>query len=224
MIKKIGIIVLSLGIVAILVGVGYPYINKYINNSKETNDSKEKDETNNNGKNTVVDGSIDSCPGCKFMYLSNTDIWTAWNSDGKTPTKITSKLSDSYLDVTKSSGKRYFLGVKLNEENEIINIYGCGIQKEVPFCVEATSDGSKYENNKQVLKKKIWADDFKIEKGSENNMEYEVTYRLPTYELLAVQTYSVGTIRIGNNNYSLCVIGYNGYAYCKEQAIPESEQ
>ena len=207
--KKIGVTILLLGILVVIAGGAYLYFNK----SKDP--ESRKNETNNKNESNNVD-SIDSCSGCKFLYMPNTAIWVSWNTDGNTPTKITSTLKDSYLEITKSSVNRYFLGVKLNNENEIMNIYACGVQNNVPFCVEAASDGSKYENNKTILKNKVWNDSYIIDKNTENNEEYEVTYCRPTEEYVGVQIFSEGTVKIGDNDNSLCIIKSNGYAYCKD--------
>ena len=207
--KKSGAIILSLGLViAIVIGVYLFFIKPK---------GPETDEPDDSGNKNVASGKIDTCPGCKFMYSPNIDMWTAWNTEGKTPTKITSKLSDSYLEITKSSGKRYFLGVKLNDANEVTNIYGCGIQDDVPFCVTATSDGSKYESNKRILKNKVWHEFFKTEKYTEDNVEYEVTYCLPSVEILAVQIFSEGTIKLGDDNNNVCSAISNGYFRCWEE-------
>ena len=100
---------------------------------------------------------IESCPDCKFMYyvVDPNDIaavkWTTWNNQNQTPTQITSGLYDNYEELIATTGKNYFLGVKLNNNNEVTNAYACGVKDNEPFCLEGTSDGSKYTANQTLL-------------------------------------------------------------------------
>ena len=100
-------------------------------------------------------GTIESCPDCKFTYFVANSIsdakWTTWNTNSQTPTQITSGLYDSYDELIATTGKNYFLGVKLNSNNEVTNAYACGVKDGTPFCIEGTSDGSKYNANKTLL-------------------------------------------------------------------------
>jgi len=110
--------------------------------------------------------TIESCPDCKFMYYADpeditTVKWTTWNmglwddANGEyvhqTPTQITSGLYDNYEELIATTGKNYFLGVKLNNNNEVTNAYACGVKDNEPFCIEGTSDGSKYTANQTLL-------------------------------------------------------------------------
>ena len=62
-----------------------------------------------------------------------------------------SGLYDNYEELIATTGKNYFLGVKLNSSNEITNAYACGVKDDVPFCIEGTSDESKYTANQTLL-------------------------------------------------------------------------
>ncbi len=95
-------------------------------------------------------GTIDTCNGCKYMHSYNS-FYTVGNRYGKTPSVITSGYSDTYFDVIESSGKDYFLGIKLNNNNQVTNAYACGIKDNIPFCGEITKDGSAYQSNKAIL-------------------------------------------------------------------------
>ena len=97
-----------------------------------------------------ANGTIESCPDCKFIYTTDT-MYTTWNNKSETPTEITSGYSENYNDIVTSSGKNYFLGVKLNNNNEVTNAYACGVKDGTPFCIEGTSDGSKYTANQTLL-------------------------------------------------------------------------
>ena len=101
-------------------------------------------------------GTIESCPGCKYIYRvvnpedDSTRNWTTWNM-GRwddinsvaipgTPSVLTSGLYDSYEELIATIGKNYFLGVKLNNNNEVTNAYACGVKDNVPFCIEGKLD------------------------------------------------------------------------------------
>ena len=110
-------------------------------------------------------GTIDSCPGCKFIY-STTQMWTTWNTESETPTQITSGYSENYNDIVTSSGKNYFLGVVTNNNNEVTNDYACGIKDGTPFCIEGTNDGSKYTANQGLINgASLWNNTCNIQTG-----------------------------------------------------------
>ena len=80
-------------------------------------------------------------------------MYATWNTQSQTPTVVDpSTLSNNYEDVVTSSGNNIFLGVKLNNSNQITNAYACGLKDGVtPFCIEGTVDGSKYNDNVTLL-------------------------------------------------------------------------
>ena len=96
-------------------------------------------------------GSIPTCQDCKFIRVVNTQMYPTWNTGNNTPTVLTTGYSENYLDIVNSSGKNYFLGVKLNNNNEITNAYVCGIVNGKAACLEGTSDGSKYADHVTLL-------------------------------------------------------------------------
>ena len=96
-------------------------------------------------------GSIPTCQDCKFIHIVNTQMYPTWNTGNNTPTVLTTGYSENYLDIVNSSGKNYFLGVKLNNNNEITNAYVCGIVNGKAACLEGTSDGSKYADHVTLL-------------------------------------------------------------------------
>ena len=98
----------------------------------------------------VAAGTIESCPDCKFMYPTSVTL-AVWNTYSETPTQITSGLYDNYEELLETTGKNYFLGVKLNNNNEVTNAYACGVKEGVPFCIEGTVDGSRYTDNQILL-------------------------------------------------------------------------
>ena len=113
--------------------------------------------------------TIPSCPDCMFLYIANTPLYTSWNVAGEdpmtgdpipvTPTVLTSGLYYDYQALVATTGKEYFMGVKLDSNNQIERAYGCGIKNNVPFCIEGTlgpefggtSCLTAYLSNKSVL-------------------------------------------------------------------------
>ncbi len=114
-----------------------------------------------------ANGTIESCPNCKFLYVLNTPMYTTWNTESETPTEITSGYSENYNDIVTSSGKNYFLGVVTNAYNQITNAYACGIYNGItPFCIEGTSDGSKYNSNTALVNgSSLWNNTCTVESG-----------------------------------------------------------
>ena len=105
----------------------------------------------NEGIWVTKEGTIESCPDCKFIYTTSV-LYTSWNTSSQEATKVTSGLYDSYKDVIKN-GKNYFFGLKLNINNEVTNAYACGVKNDVPFCIEGYNDNSKYSANQTILQK-----------------------------------------------------------------------
>ncbi len=119
---------------------------------------------------------IDTCPGCKFLYATDT-MYTSWNTMGKTPTVLTSGLSDSYLDIIDRTNRDYFLGVKLNSNNQATNIYACGIKNKIPFCVEGYNDSTVYNSNKSILtSQSLWGDSCNVIPGGYQNVHCGLDY------------------------------------------------
>ena len=150
---------------------------------------------------------IDSCIGCKFLYLSNKNIYTAWNTENINPTVLTN-ITDNYKDVINTSGKNYFLGVKLNSDNQITNGYACGVKDNVPFCIEGTIDGSKYLSNQAILQsEKLW------------NNTCDVYYDEPNYTGCSASEFFADTSSNGGVGTGLsfninCYVNPNGSLGC----------
>ena len=99
-----------------------------------------------------VNPQIESCVGCRFMYTNDFLIPT-WSND--VTSEVTTGLYDNYQDVVEESNKDYFLGVKLNSNNQIIDAYACGIKNDIPFCIQKTSNNSIYTANTKILQN-VW--------------------------------------------------------------------
>lgn len=95
-------------------------------------------------------GTIPSCPDCEFMYTTN---YYNYGANGTTRTKIENTdgvtLSSNYNDVITET-RKYFLGVKFSGD-KVEKAYACGIENDIPFCLEGYTDGSKQSANINVL-------------------------------------------------------------------------
>ena len=97
------------------------------------------------------EGTIASCPNCKFIFSDSNLMYTTWNTKGEEPTILTTGYSEDYRDVIKSTGKNYFLGLITNGSNQVTRAFTCGVYNNVPFCVEGDANGSKYNENLALL-------------------------------------------------------------------------
>ena len=100
--------------------------------------------------------TIDSCPGCKFMYTTNSYQYGGTNNPNATQVSTLSGVTTNYTTLNKN----YFLGfteVDDGNGNMVIDrAFACGIKGEIPnqgatFCIEGTTDGSKYSDNVILL-------------------------------------------------------------------------
>lgn len=168
--------------------------------------------------------TISSCPGCVYKYTTST-LMPSWNTVGQPATVLSSdEYSENYEDVILNSGKNHFLGIKLNENDEIEKIYACGIKGEnpnlgTPFCIEGKSDNTLYNSNKEIL-----------------DSVYVYTYNPPSYmtgcnftdsnssgvcygwmysSLFTGGQVTMATTTNGNGNFSgNCTVYNNGPAFC----------
>ena len=115
--------------------------------------------------------TIETCPGCKFMYTtSNYQYGGASNVNATEVANLPAGLvKDDYNDVISSSGKNYFLG--FTESNgKIDRAFACGIKGEDPnngtvFCIEGSPDGSTYSANNSLLRTLYGLRDYGIDLG-----------------------------------------------------------
>ena len=171
----------------------------------------------------LAPGAIESCPGCKFLYINidvnpELEMWTTWNTFGETPTVLTTGLYDSYLDVVSISGKPFFLGVKQNNQNQITNAYVCGIYNgSKPFCIEGTPDGSNYSNNSSFINgPDLWNNTCpEYVDDSDETVTNCDSNSLDTLDAAAYDTGRVLTgFAIHGGDY--CYVGDNGAVGCRD--------
>ena len=142
-------------------------------------------------------------------------MYTTWNTNSETPTQITSGYSENYNDIVTSSGKNYFLGVKLNSNNEVTNAYACGVKDNVPFCIEGTSDGSKYTANQTLINgANLWNNTCTVE--SDYTGYYTECGPWDNTSLSAF-AHSDGIVNVGVvNGDDACEVGPDGSFGCRE--------
>ena len=166
----------------------------------------------------VSHGTIDSCPGCKFLYLSNyVSLYTDWADSTLTP----SDYYENYEDVISESGKDFFLGVKLNSNNKITNAYACGIKDNVPFCIEG-EDTTKYASNVSILQGANLYNNTCIEyPDSETGAGFDYYECGPWDNSSDMSAYitSDGSAYSGNDMYNnYCAVYYDGQLECYENS------
>ena len=155
-------------------------------------------------------GTIESCPNCKFIYSTN-DMWTTWNTASQSPTILTSGYSTNYNDIVTSSGKNYFLGVVTNVSNQITNAYACGIYNgTTPFCIEGSADGANYSSNSSFINgSNLWNNTCTVESdytecGSWDGSSVSADARSP------------GDVDAGVSYDYVCYVSSNGVVSCSE--------
>ena len=95
--------------------------------------------------------AISTCPGCVFAwYPSSETKWIKGSGQGENEASGNNKLTDYYEDYT-TLEKNYFLGYVIDNNNYIIKSYACGIENGKAFCLQNSSDGSKYSSNVEIL-------------------------------------------------------------------------
>lgn len=95
---------------------------------------------------------IDTCPNCVFNYYHFNDY--AWQDNNTIGHKSVKYFKD-YKELKDENGnqREIFYGYVVDKEDMIERLFVCSFVDEKPYCIEATSDGSKYESNKSILNK-----------------------------------------------------------------------
>ncbi len=163
-------------------------------------------------------GTIKSCSGCKFMYTEN-EYWTTWNTNSRVPTEMTIGLYDSYLDVVANSGKKYFLGLKLNSNNQVTRAFACGIKDDKAFCIEGTKDGAMYNSNLTLLQSESLYNNTCIVQTKNAGTAYETVQTecgpFDGSNLISAHINTVGVAFVGNSKLHYCYAGSAGDFDCR---------
>ena len=152
-------------------------------------------------------GRIESCPGCKFMYTTNTYYYGGTNNPNATLVSTLTGVTNDYRTLNKN----YFLG--FTESNgKIARAFACGINdydasNEIPFCIEGATDESTYSANKDVLDKMMWA--YRCGESLEYGPEY-----MCTGNALDAGDYE-DHVGVWTPN-GMCIVKNDGRLYCSE--------
>ena len=181
--------------------------------------------------------TIESCPDCKFMYYvvndSNDPLFTTWNMAGydevnqveirETPSVITEGLYDDYEELINTTGKNYFLGVKLNGSNQVTNAYACGVKNDVPFCIEGTlylglggtQNATTYSTNQTLLQgANLYNNTCNV--VQQTGYEYTECGLWDNSSSLSAGADSDGTVSAGVGRNDGCDVSTYGYFGCDE--------
>lgn len=144
----------------------------------------------------------DMCPGCKYIYTKTTFQY----GSGATALDSTlqSELKDNWEDVVTASGKKKFLGVKVNSSTNVVEkAYACGIKDGVPFCIEGSKDGSTNNTNKTLLNSASLYNNGCNDDGSE----------VRCYGPVGAGAYSSGDVFVFNNGSGCDAYGSSARCY-----------
>ena len=95
--------------------------------------------------------AISTCPGCVFAWYTGSEMkWIKGSGYGENEASGNNKLTNYTEDYT-TLEKNYFFGHVIDNNNYIIKSYACGIDNNKAFCIQSSSDGSKYSSNVDIL-------------------------------------------------------------------------
>ncbi len=111
-------------------------------------------------------GTIDSCPGCMFVWVDDNGSAKEfeYGTNGDTLADVLDGvdssdyiLSTNYNDVI-TPDRNYFMGMILDggTSGKITRVFACGVKSQNPnmgaaFCIEGTHDGSKHNSNISLI-------------------------------------------------------------------------
>ena len=145
-------------------------------------------------------------------------FWTTWNTESNEPSVLTSSDYVYNYEDAMISGLDFFLGFKLNANNQIEKAFACGIYSNItPVCIEGYPGGNKYEANKKLLQDtRLWDNYCSIETYEEGtNSEYEQIRCQSPGEVLTAYSLSSGLVTVGDIYYDSCTVSSNGYVSCR---------
>ena len=129
----------------------------------------------------------------------------------------------NYLDLVNTTGKNYFLGVKLNSNNQPTNAYACGIKDGTPFCIEGslyeglggTNTTAIYTRNSTTLRtQNVFGSACTIQIQSHPYEPRTVSTKCETSSLKA-KAIDIGTVGVGLGN-AVCLVNTFGYFGCTD--------
>ena len=168
--------------------------------------------------------TIPSCPGCVYAYVYVT------YGQPQQPLKYgpngTGDILNEYTRDYTTLNKNHFLGFILDGNQKIERAFACGINENdgTPFCIEGTTDGSKYLDNVAVINGLSYCSSGCTEKSSYNgsyvdfgappNMGGENQIGGATYNDGWAYTYVSANPYQSRNGFR-CDVVNSGYASCQ---------
>ena len=130
----------------------------------------------------VIDnpGSIDTCPGCKFVFVSSEYQYGGANNSNAT---LISNMVDTVTNDYRTLNKNYFIGFTETQDGKIDRAFACGIKGENPnqgtaFCVEGTIDDNMkatvYANNQAIVNTIYGTENSVCTESTNSSEEYQI--------------------------------------------------
>ena len=155
--------------------------------------------------NTGLPTLAEMCPGCRYLFTKS-----GYNYGIDGDTLAVSATKANYNDAI-TSDRQFFLGVILSDvdHGKIERAFACGINDGLPFCIEGTHDGSKYENNKIFLNRLYGPYDESTYHGCSDSGSNMICFG----SVVIADTSDDGYARVGNN-LKRCSVSDDGKLYC----------
>ena len=147
----------------------------------------------------IGSNQIESCPNCVFSFY---DGGKQYGEKGS----ILNDYTNNYktLKYDEINQRRFFLGHILDDNKKILRGFACGIENGKAFCLEGTNDGSKYQDNIEILKE-IY--------GQEKCEQFD-DYIICKDELISGANIN-GTVDVGINDGPSCMAISNNTLTCE---------
>jgi len=163
------------------------------------------------------------CPGCVYTYTTSMN-YADPNNNGYTMTTLTSNdYKTNYQDVILSSGKNYFLGLILDNNNHISRAFSCGIHNSHPFCIEGTTYNNTnvatiYATNSDYLYRIYGEYDEGTNQGCSQHSDDYGSYVSCSGSVFA-DAYANGDVDSGVDDGGHCSVNSYGNLFCEEESL-----
>ena len=177
----------------------------------------------------VQEGTIPSCPGCKFIYSSIGYNYSEPNYFSAPLSTLTTfaNNNETLVDDYRLLNKNFFLGFKFDGSGNVTNAYACGIKGEnpnngTPFCIEgalsdayggdSTTRAAIYTANSDILYPIYGTYDSETELGCATDGSNIYCFGSVNAEV----TYD-GRTKVYLDDFLSCVAHYSGTAGCSPE-------
>ena len=161
-------------------------------------------------------GKIESCPGCKFIFSSNSINFGGANNASATQVSTLTGVTNDYRTLNKS----YFIGFTETQNGKVDRIFSCGIKGEDPnqgvaYCIEGALGDSSGGNS--ATRTAVYNANYDLLNNSTTglwqgtcNSEGSGIYCSGS---VYAKTESTGHMYVGTGS-SYCISNPFGYIYC----------